>query len=364
MSRDTITVGVVGVGFAGAAHVRAFATQPGVKVMAIAGRDPARLKQIREQWNIPNVLPDWQSLAACDGLDVVSVAVPNYLHHPVALAALTHGKHVLCEKPLALSLDQVSELVETAQAMDRVLDVVYNHRHREDVQYVADYLRHEGIGPIYHARASWRCGSGLPSSGSWYGDRTQAGGGVLIDRGPHIVDILLALLREPVVRSVSAVTHGALGHTTRDDHIGLESGNPTGSDVDDTAIALLRFADGSSATLELTWAGYSVDHDDINVEFFGTNGGVRLFVRENESRDTVRIFRDLRGHRVELKPALCTTPNGYNHVVRDFLRVVRSGTRHSYHGEFALQRTAVIDACYRSAASGTEVTLSPSPWHG
>ena len=100
-------------------------------------------------------------------------------------------------------------------AVDRVLEVAFNHRRRADVQYAKRYLDEVGIGRVYHARASWKRRSGIPGLRSWFTNKAMAGGAALIDLGPHVLDSLLFLLGEPRVVAVSAVTRERIEATLR-----------------------------------------------------------------------------------------------------------------------------------------------------
>ena len=100
-----LRVGVIGLGFAGTTHLDAFTALPGATVVALSGQEPARLAELAESRGVPETYADWEDLVARDDLDIVSIGVPNALHHPIAVAALRSGKHVFCEKPLATTAD-------------------------------------------------------------------------------------------------------------------------------------------------------------------------------------------------------------------------------------------------------------------
>lgn len=346
----------------GSVHVAAFAGVPGVEVVALAGKEAERRQELGDQFAVPNLFENWEDLVAYEPLNVVSVATPNLLHHPITLAALAAGKHVFCEKPLALNAAQAREMVAAATLRDRVLEVAFNHRQRADVQFARHYIETEGLGRIYHSRASWKRRSGIPGLRSWFTNRAMAGGGALIDLGPHVLDSLLFLLDEPRVVSVSAVTHGELGRAgygamNRSEQMPSDTGQ---IEVEDLASALLRFDEGSSATFEISWAGHAVDDEDISIELSGVDGGIRLFIPRYKSDDTLRIFRDSAGTPLTITPEVNVVGGDHARVISSFVDVVRSGNWAGHSGEFALHRTAVLDACYRSAAKGREVTLEQS----
>src|SRR4051812_29405879 len=210
-----LRVGVIGLGFAGTTALDAFRSLAGVEVVALAGQERPRLEELGTTRGVPHLYHDWEDLVAREDLDIVSIGVPNHLHHPIALAALGSGKHVFCEKPLAPTGALAQEMVDAAMRHDRVLEIAFNHRRRADVQYLRRYLDEHDIGRIYHARASWRRRAGIPGIGSWFTNKAMAGGGPMIDLGPHVLDIALHLLGEPRVTRVSAVTYGELGRQGR-----------------------------------------------------------------------------------------------------------------------------------------------------
>ncbi|MFT4123431.1 MAG: Gfo/Idh/MocA family oxidoreductase [Microbacteriaceae bacterium] len=358
-SAAPLRVGVVGLGYAGNAHLDSYLGIEGVQVVALAGKETDRLAALGAAHGIPQLFEDWEQLVALPELDAVSVATPNALHGPISLAALRAGKHVFCEKPLALTAVEARAMVQAARDADRVLEVAFNHRRRADVQFARRYLETEGIGRVYHARASWKRRAGIPGLGSWFTNPTLAGGGALIDLGPHVLDSLLFLMGEPRVVAVSAVTHGELGRAgygamNRQQQMASETGL---FEVEDLASALFRLEDGASVAFEISWAGHAVDDEDIAIELLGVDGGIRMFVPRYKQDDTLRIYRDRDGTPLTIAPEVHVTDGQHPAVIAEFVAAVRSGDFGGHHGELALHRTEVLDACYRSAAEGREVRL-------
>jgi predicted dehydrogenase len=355
---EPLRVGVVGLGFAGTTALDAFRSLPGVEVVALAGQEQARLEELGASRGVPNLYHDWEDLVARDDLDVVSIGVPNHLHHPIAIAALRSGKHVFCEKPLAPTGDLAQQMVDAARAADRVLEIAFNHRRRADVQYIRRYLDEHDIGRIYHARSSWRRRVGIPGLGSWFTNRQMAGGGPMVDLGPHMLDIALYLMDEPRVTSVSAVAYEELGRAGRGGRVGATTTGGTRTfEVEDFASALLRLDTGGSIHLETSWASYSADDEDIAVELLGSTGGVRLFVRDYATDDTVRIYSDVAGAPAVTAPTVHVPAGHHLSVIEEFVATVRSGSWADAYGDYALHRSRVIDAVYESARTNTEVPV-------
>ncbi|ROS61299.1 putative dehydrogenase [Frigoribacterium sp. PhB160] len=367
-----LRVGVIGLGFAGSTHLEAFSSLPGATVVALAGQEEARLHELGSAYGVERLVADWQDVVAMDDLDVISIGVPNALHHPIAMAALRSGKHVFCEKPLATTGDLAAEMVAAARDADRVLEVAYNHRRRADVAFLADWLADDPIGDVYHARASWMRRAGVPGMGSWFTNKSASGGGPMIDLGSHVLDIALHLLGEPRVTSVSAVAYGVLGAAGRGGRVYGVSSSPTGAafDVEDFSSALLRFDDGGSLQLQASWASYSKVHEDIEVELLGATGGARLHVDDYATDGTLTLYSDVLGQPAVTRPVVHVPSGHHRTVIEGFIASVQAGQAPGgaaspdatprypgRYGEYALHRSRVVDAIYASAEQGREIEV-------
>jgi predicted dehydrogenase len=356
---QTMRVGVVGLGWAGHAHLDAYSQLPYCQVIALADPDDERLHRTGETYGITDLYPDYQTLVGRTDIDAVSVTVPNFLHAPVAIAALTSGKHVLCEKPLARSGPEGETMVEAASKAGRVLKVVFNHRARPDVAALKAFMQSGGLGRVYRANAYWLRRNGIPGLGSWFTNKEMAGGGPLIDLGVHVLDMALYLLDEPEIVSVSATTYSELGPRGRGGS-GADK-MMVGSDfqVEDLATAFMRLSDGATLTLETSWATYRRSDDEFGVLLYGTEGGAEIRVANYVRENTLRIYLDVADLPTDLAPHLPRT-GGYGHaqVVREFVEVVQGDDWSSQDGRDALYRSKIIDACYLSALQGREIRLA------
>jgi predicted dehydrogenase len=336
--------------------MRGYQEAPGVEVFALAGKEEDRLGELAEEFGAERTYTDWEGLVADPDVDVVSVATPNLLHAPLTIAALTAGKHVLCEKPLAVTAAGAAEMVQAATEAGRVLETAFNFRRRGDVRVLKSYIDDGHLGKVYHAKASWIRRRGIPGLGSWFASKELAGGGPLIDLGVHVLDLAIYLMGEPKVISVTANTYSELGkrgiggRSTRRPNTGLAF------DVEDLATAFLRFEDGQTLLLEAAWAAYQHRNEDIEVELMGVDAGADIWIKQYADQDTLRIFTDVDGRRAVLNP---TTPPSLGHrgVVADFVETVLGGNWSAHTGLDGLRRAQIIDACYSSAMEGREVRL-------
>jgi predicted dehydrogenase len=358
MSASTggLRVGVVGVGWAGQQHLAAFAEIEGVTIQSLAGMETERVAELAERYGISATFSRWEDMLEAGDLDAVSIAVPTYLHAPIAVAALERGLHVLTEKPIAGTEANAAGMVEAARASGRVLQVVFNHRERGDIAELHSILGRGELGVPYAAKAGWLRRSGIPGDGSWFTNRERAGGGPLIDLGVHVLDYALYLLGEPKVLTVTASTYAELGSRGR----GGRTADSIGAtfEVEDLAMAFMRFEGGGTLVLETSWAAYRSDNDEFWMTLYGTEGGAELRVVDYAEPGNLQIYRDADG--VAADYAAEPGPNGgHAVVVARFVEAVQAGPDEwkKHDGTLGLTRARIIDACYRSAEEGREIVL-------
>ncbi|MFC8303881.1 Gfo/Idh/MocA family protein [Specibacter sp. NPDC057265] len=357
----TLKVAVIGLGWAGQQHLAAYHALSGVEVVAVAALEPELLAAAAAEFNIPHTFARWEDLLEREGLDAVSVAVPTFLHAPIAIAALDRGLHVLSEKPLARNADEGAAMVAAARAAGRVLDVVFNHRRRGDIKKLKSILDAGELGRPYYAKASWLRRRGIPTLGSWFTNPELSGGGPLVDIGVHVLDYALHLLGEPAVISVSAATHSALGSQGRGgggDYFAASSNHKF--EVEDFASAFIRLEGGVTLLVEAGWASYREPADLMDFRVYGTDGGAELrAAHAHEITDSgLRIFTDKAERNADY---VAEIPDHGEHlaVVREFLATIGAGAGAwaAHDGSLALSRATIIDACYLSAREEREVRL-------
>jgi predicted dehydrogenase len=355
-----LRVGVVGVGWAGQQHIAAYHRLPGVEVAAIAGLEaPARAK-LAKQYGIERHVDRWEDLLDGGDLDAVSIAVPTFLHAPIAIAALERGMHVLCEKPVALSGAEADAMVAAARKAGRVLDVAFNHRRRGDIQTLKGVVEAGELGQPYYAKAWWLRRTGIPTLGSWFTRAELAGGGPLVDIGVHVLDYALFLLGHPAVVAVSASTYDHLGRAGfGSNEASAKSGasGPPTFDVEDLATVFMRLEDGGTLLVEASWAAHRRDGDEFGITLYGTEGGAELIVDDYAPVGDLRVFADDDGAAV-VRDLNAPRGRGHKAVVEDFVETLRSGRWSEHDGAGAARLAHVVDACYRSAAERREVRLT------
>lgn len=361
MTEPQVKVGIIGCGIA-TFHVSGYAADPRTKMVAIAGLDTDRCRALATKHDIAEIYTSYEDLLANADVDLVSVAVPNYLHLPVALAAIKAGKHVLMEKPIARNSAEGKQMVDAAREAGVILAMAFNRRARTDMVVLKRHVEAGNLGKIYYAKAFWMRRSGIPGLGSWFTSKELAGGGPLIDLGVHVLDMALWLMGNPRVISVSASTFAALGPQGKgqwgESRFVVTPDKPF--EVEDLATAFIRLADGSTLTLETSWAGYSGHTDEFGVYLMGDSGGAELHVKDYASTGTLRLFGEAGGAQADTTPRLQTKEvwDGHAQIIRNLVDGILNGTPVTPDGQEGLERAQLIDAIYESAKLGHEVRLN------
>ena len=356
-----LRVGVVGIGWAGQQHLKAYAAIEGIRIVSLAGMEDELRDSLQSEYSIPNGFADWKEMLDHGGLDAVSVALPTFLHAPVAVAALERGIHVLSEKPIARNAVEGQAMVDAARKAVRVLDVAFNHRRRGDIQALKQVIDDGGLGRPYYAKASWLRRSGIPTLGSWFTNPELSGGGPLADIGVHALDYALYLLGEPKVVAVSAATHSELGPQGRGGGTRFTAqASSHAFEVEDFASAFLRLEGGGTLVVEASWATYREVDDQLEFTVYGTDGGAELKAHGAPFPPIgeLRVFTDKDGESADYMPVVIPG-RAHDAVVEDFVTAVRGGAQvwGRHDGSLALYRAQIIDACYQSALEQREVRL-------
>jgi len=354
-----LKVGVIGCG-AGLFHLEGYKNEPRAKVVALAGLNTERCRELAREYDVPRLFGEYDELLAEPDIDAVSIVVPNYLHLPVTLAALEAGKHVLVEKPLARTAAEGEQMIAAARKAERVLAVALNYRYRGDAQVLKQHIATGALGRIYYAKAFWLRRAGIPGLGSWFTKKEMAGGGPLIDLGVHVLDLALCLMGNPEPTTVSAATYSELGPQGKGFLHGgkwvRQSAGDDAYEVEDLATALIRLDSGATLQLEVAWAAYAGVTDEFGVTLMGDKGGAEIHIKDYAPTDTLRVFGDVGGVPADCAPRV-RPQHGHSGVVRQFVDSILAGAPVSPSGEEGLARVRLIDAIYRSAQLGREIEM-------
>jgi predicted dehydrogenase len=266
---------MIGYGFMGRAHSNAF-HQVGhfcecsynLALKVICGRNQPQLQTMATQWGWNEVASDWESVVTRKDIDVIDICTPNYLHTPIAIAAAHAGKIVLCEKPLAVSIEAAEQMAEAAEKVPTL--VWFNYRRVPAIALAKKLIEDGKLGQIYHYRATYLQSWGAEPQGSdaWRFKPSEAGSGAMGDLLSHSID--LALMLNGPIAEVSAL---------------MQTFAPN-REVDDAVLMLARFANGSVGSFEAT--RYAIGCRNRNYfEIHGAKGAIRF---DLEDMNRLHVF--------------------------------------------------------------------------
>ena len=349
--QQELRFGLIGAGQIAWPSAKSINSHPGATVAAAQDLNPERLQKLCEANAIKAAYAASEELLADPDIDAVYIAVPNKFHAPLAKAALEAGKHVILEKPFAFNHNEAVEVVEAAEKAGRVFTVGMNQRFNPDSLKVYQLAREGLFGEMYHAKAYWFRRSGIPKLGTWFGKKELSGGGCLYDIGVHLLDLCLFIIGnfEPV--SVTGATYtkfgnrglgeGSWGHSERE--------HPE-FDVDDFASALIRFRNGATVSLDVSWACHAEEVNRNNVQIYGTEAGAtcypsKLFKYGEKDGE----YQVVEGPEAELPYSPDRFHNFINHILGKEDLCVSTAE--------ALVVQRILDAIEESSATGREVRL-------
>ncbi len=347
--RARLRAAVVGLGI-GRDHILGYRRHPLCDVVAIADPNASLRQDIARRMKIPAAYADLETLLAQEQPDIVSIAVPNDLHAPLAVQAMEAGVHVLCEKPMAHTLADARRMQEAAERTGQRLMINFSFRFSATARALKAVVKEGRLGDIYYARSVWHRRDGIPGRTGWFSDRARSGGGPLIDLGVHRLDLALWLMGYPRPISVSAVDFNARG--TR--RMGA------GFSVEDMAAAFIRLDSGAVLSLEASWIGHIRERELMETRLVGTRGGLKQWNLKEGYEFAAEYYTN--GPNGPVNQAIArrqkAEPSQY-----EFVDAIIADRPHPAPGSEGLVVQEILDAIYRSAAesSGASATIPRSP---
>jgi predicted dehydrogenase len=332
-------VGVIGAGaIAQACHLPGYAKNRHVELVAVADPTVARHKEVLAQYPSVAAYKTHRSMLGKEDLDVVSVCSPNVYHARHAIAALDAGCHVLCEKPMALSLGDADEMIAVAKRARRKLMIGFTHRLLSGNQKCKQLIKDRTLGKPFMMRARFAHGGPLPgwAKDRWFYNQRKAGGGAMLDMGIHAIDLCLWMMGP--VKSVSANARTLVKKIP----------------VDDNAVLSLEFASGALGYIEVGWTSQP---GFIGTEIYGTKGslinnyltGLQLCSgKASAGTDDVTEWTML-----DRKPAT----GGWPIEIDAWIDVVRGKERLTMTGATGRNALEVALAAYESSKTGRRIDV-------
>jgi predicted dehydrogenase len=332
---EKVRIGVVGLGWvAQVFHLPILTKFTDAEVVAVCDKDKARARFIAERFGVPRFHTDHEKMLASEELDVVHVCTSTDAHLPVTVASLQAGKDVFVEKPIARKYSEALRMAEVAAETKRKLMVGMNNRFRPDTMLLRSFVENGELGKVFYVRAGWL--KKLSNANPWMTQKDKSGGGVFLDLGIVMLDLVLWMLGFPPVRRISSTM---FTHKTKN--------------VEDSAIASLEMKGGPLVIIESSWS-LQAAQDFFYCDFFGTEGSAMI--------NPLRVNKLLHGNIVNVTPAKTETPanlyrKSYENELKHFVGAARGLHPVISTGDEAVQRMQIVEAIYQSARKGKEVTL-------
>ncbi|MCQ6558916.1 Gfo/Idh/MocA family protein [Paenibacillus mendelii] len=352
MNDQPIRLGIIGAGAIGNAHMGAFRQLTDVDVVAITDAFLPHAQQRAEEHSISKVHESPDALLHDPNIDAVVVAVPNKFHAPLAIEALRCGKHVLLEKPMSINSISAREIVEAKEQSGKLLMMAHQMRFEGLSRALKQEIDNGRLGRIYNAKAGWLRKKGIPGWGSWFTRMDESGGGPLIDIGVHMLDLTLYMMGNPRPISVYGSTYAEFGP----DKKGIGNwGTPNWEgyyDVEDLAAALIKFDNGATLSLEVSWAAHAAGiTEDPFLHLMGTDGGASIIGSAGKM-----VSHE---NNIIIESALAPLPGEDARMLlsKHFISCIREGKEPITTAWSGYTNNRILDAIYESSRSGNEVKL-------
>lgn len=346
-----LKVGVIGVGGIANTHMPGWEQSEYTEVVAGSDISEAALQKWGAQYGVTRLTTKADDLINDPNIDIIDICTPNNYHAPLAIAALNAGKHVICEKPLAPNPALIMDMIAARNKSGKMLMTAQHFRFGGTAKAMKAEIDQGVLGDIYHARSWMLRRAGAPTRPGFI-LKAQATGGPVIDIGVHILDLTLWFMGNPKPVAVTGVSRAELAH--QKGAFSVWAGPiPDQMDVEDFAAAFVRFENGATLILEVSWLlHHNTQGEDMQMWLYGSNGGAHWpkceiystnYATQQHYNRTLQITKDVR----EAHAQECV----------EFADAIVNGKPSPVPAEQSLQVLTILDGVYRSQETGREIRL-------
>ena len=349
-----IKVAVIGCGsIANNAHIPAYMANEETEIAYFCDSIPERAEAAAEKYKCGKAVTDYREILKDDSVTAVSVCTPNNCHSTISIDALHAGKHVLCEKPAARTLEEALEMQKVQHECGKILDIGVVNRFNKNVNRIKKLIDSGELGEIYHVYASFREQRSIPGLGGAFTTKAIAGGGVLVDWGVHFLDIIMYCCGDPTPVSASGETFVKLGKNI-DDYVytNMWAGPPVENgiyDVEDSVIGIIRTS-GPVISINGAWA-QNIGKREMYIDFIGTKGGIRL-----DYGAEFTLYSTKESALTETK-FTAEQDNHFQNEIDAFVSCIKTGEKLPSHIDNHVLTSKIMDAVYKSAEMHKEVEV-------
>jgi UDP-N-acetylglucosamine 3-dehydrogenase len=342
-----INIGIIGSGsIAKYRHVPEYAGRPDCKLVGFCDVQIERAQELAEKYG-GKAYADYKELLADKSIDAVSVCTSNYYHAPITIDALKAGKHVLCEKPMATSIEDAKKMIEAATNAGKFLMIGHNQRLADAHIRAKEILNTGELGKILSFRTTfghggpelWSADQGLHT---WFFKKKDAYVGAMGDLGVHKADLIRWLIGDEIAEVKAFVTT-------------LDKKNEKDSliEVDDNAVCILKSKSGIVGTLTASWTYYGAE--DNSTVLYCSNGVMKIY----DNPDFPIVVTKKNREQIFYKVGKIQTNESQSKsgVVDMFVDSLNTDTKPEISGEEGLEALKIIIACMESSEKGTSVVI-------
>ncbi|GIX07585.1 MAG: oxidoreductase [Candidatus Poribacteria bacterium] len=353
---EKLRTGVIGCGIIGKTHIRRYQEmREDVEVLAVADINEAEARRVAQENGIPHVFTDYKELLAVEEIDAVDVCLPNFLHAPVTIDALNAGKHVFCEKPMAITAQEAEAMVAAAKKNGKHLAVQMASLFQREAKVAKKLIEEGALGRVYYASASHFRRRGRVYVDGYatphFVQKDKAGGGTLADTGIYHIARMVWFLDNPPVETVTASTFQEI---PMDEKRRQESGYS----VEEFGVGFVRFQGDITLTIEEAWAAHMDGGTGDRV--FGSHGGLRLepftFFTSLYDMDGNVTF-DLGAYERRMVSLGYWPARGYNSPQEHFVWSVLGRVEPIDTAGIGVTVVRITEAMYRSAETRQEISF-------
>ena len=351
-----IKVGIIGCGgIANGKHMPSLAKVADCQMVAFCDILPERAEKAAKEFGIEGAktYTDYRELLKDESIDVVHVCTPNRSHSFITVDALEAGKHVMCEKPMAINSVEAKKMLDAAARTGKKLSIGYQSRFRPDSQYMKEEAMAGTFGEIYYAKATAIRRRAVPTWGVFLNEYEQ-GGGPLIDIGTHALDLTLWMMNNYKPKYCVGTTYHKLNRDTDQANM-WGNWDPEKFTVEDSAFGFIVMENGATIVLESAWALNSLDVREAVTSVCGTKGGADM-------NDGLRLNGVRNGRQFVTVPSFKAGGVAFNDgkkgespadvEERQWIEAVRNDTQPLTLPEEAYCVTRILEGIYESAKSG------------
>lgn len=358
MDGKQFRIGIIGCGgIANSKHMPSLRKQPDVKLVAFCDIIEERAQKALQDFGAEDAksYTDYKELLKDKSIDIVHVCTPNREHSFITVDALEAGKHVMCEKPMAINGEEAQKMLDAAKRTGKKLTIGYQNRYRPDSWYLKRACDAGELGEIYYAKAHALRRRGVPTWGVFI-DEYEQGGGPLIDIGTHALDLTLWMMDNYQPRMVMGSVYRKLGDQK-------ESGNSYGDwdsekiTVEDSAFGFIVMANGATISLESSWALNTLDIGEAKTTLCGVKAGADMKdgLRINRVKYNKWVTEQVTPDSTVITTYGVKAEKASDVEARMWLDAIKGDTDVVVRPDQAIVVTRILDAIYQSGKTGKPV---------